>query len=360
MERDTRFSGLLSRRCFLMLPSTFVCGSRNASGKSGDQPFGCAPQSVLQTWIDETLLGRTRVPLGQVARRVAIDRQVSVKFSGCRTVLDFSGCDIYVCASGDGRLLREGDAAFVFEGARLEIRGLEVRCEFRSPRITGIQCSADDSMVVDCRAENFGWVGVGVLPGKGSAGDDVRVVRTVSLGSRFGFYSGARGTKFEFCYASHFWSRLSEFPDGVWRPESEYYDGFVLSRGSGALLKSCVAVDCGQSGVYVGEFSGVSVIGGDFSDNWNKGVDIGPGTPRLANGIIVDGVRCVDNRTGNVHLYNAIDALVQNCYVRDRFATFALSVNGQSRRVHWRGNDFGSSGKVVYIGPAVLDSGPLA
>ncbi|MEK8025576.1 right-handed parallel beta-helix repeat-containing protein [Pseudaquabacterium rugosum] len=314
----------------------------------------------LVRWLTSVAVGESDAPLRQFMTSVDILHPVVVKVLASGARFDFSGVQLRVPIFSKAAW-GERDAVISFFGDQFTASGIELQAFFRSPALTGVAyVSGVGGRFYDCSLYGLGWVGLSIGGSAAGACSDTFVANCFAGGCRFGFFGSGSSTVFRLCYATHQWSQSAEFPDGRWRPESHFYDGFVLSRGRGALLDRCVAIDCGQSGVYVGAYENVSIIGGEYSRNFNKGVDFGPSAPASASDVFVSGVRCLNNATGNIHLFNVRNGRVSGCYVRDELRTFALSVDGVSKDVSWVNNDFSSSGRVVFVGDKVIRASPEA
>lgn len=343
----TRFFMTLSNKFSIERRTALFFGFSLAGVALGKNIYGSVDE--LERWIKSVADGSCTTPLSSFMNYVEIDRPIVINTFKSNVCFDFSGVRLLVVNSSTYSW-KKYDAALSFFGNNFVAVGLDLSANFYFPQISGVRyVSGENGNFNSCCVRGFGWVGLSI---GGAAVDCINTVveKCISESCRFGFFVSGTKSLIQECYSTHFWSKLNEFPDGRWHPESRFYDGFVLSRGADATINSCRAIDCGQSGIYIGKFAGVRIIGGDYSYNANKGIDFGPATPGLVEDIIVDGAQCNNNITGNIHLFNVVGGVVTRCSVLDNNKTFALALDGKTRNVCYFDNIFSSNGLSVFVG----------
>lgn len=236
--------------------------------------------------------------------------------------------------------IRYNDPTVVADGQRIGMRfanwnaclvtGIDIDLINQNSQQTALSIhSSSLTLISGNKVNNARWVGIAVE----ADCDGVRVIGNDITFCRFGVFNSGKNTKINDNEITMDWANTAEgiAKGGVWSAPSLYYDGILIGNGGvGWEIVGNHIWGCGQSGIYTGTGVESGLIQGNrIHDNFNKGVDIGPGAPNRTKDIRVLGNECRNNRTGDIHLYRADSCIVMGNTVQSDIVSgsFGIALN---------------------------------
>jgi hypothetical protein len=293
-----------------------------------------------------------RLVFSPVSNRIRTTAPISQALTaGC--VIDFGDIPIIY---GDTTASTSGSRVmFTFTGTGYWLIKPRLLCETQNQEYTGLTLTASSyATVVEPYISNFRWVGLSIFDATPATSHHILIEGGQLPLSRFCTVSNGAYVYYNRTDVSYDWAATAEgiANGGVWSAPSLYYDGFLLSGGHHQYLIDCIANEVGQSGVYGGnDLTDVWVVRGQYNGNYNKGVDFGPTSGRTTN-INVLNVEAIDNKTGNIHFFQADDGLIEGCTAYDTIGSDAIKLNGECLRNRIVNNKIKAAGFKLFANTA--------
>ncbi|WP_394542403.1 right-handed parallel beta-helix repeat-containing protein [Priestia aryabhattai] len=209
--------------------------------------------------------------------------------------------------------------AFVINNCSdVTIKRLTINIVNEKQEYTGIHIASSNNIVLhQVNINKAGWIGIAISDDLTGNSQGITINNCRVEHCRVGIWSNGNFVKImNKTLVSNHWSTSTErslqgqVP--IWENNSTYYDGIII-KGEHWVIKDCLILDNGQSGIYSGETKNGLISNNIIKGNWNKGIDLGASKSNKTSSIqfiTIENNKLQDNKTGQIHLSNVDNSIV--------------------------------------------------